>query len=82
MPGRLRTLSGEDVVRILANVGFELVSQRGSHVKLRRVTAGGQKQTLHIPLHKELRRGTLRAIFLQASVYVPETDLRPYFHSG
>ncbi len=81
MPGKLRALSGEDVVHILANLGFELVRQRGSHVKLRRITASGQKQTLHIPLHKELRRGTLRAIFQQASAYMPEIDLRAYFYS-
>ena len=81
MPGKLRVLSGEDLVRILATLGFEHISQRGSHVKLRRITASGQKQSLHIPLHKELRRGTLLAIFRQASAYMPDTDLRTRFYS-
>ena len=81
MPGRFRRLSGQDVVGILAEFGFEVVSQRGSHVKLRRLSSAGQKQTLHIPLHTELRRGTLSAIFQQASAYLPEADLRPYFYS-
>lgn len=81
MPAKLRSLSGRHVVRILADFGFELIAQRGHHVKLRRVLPSGQKQTLHIPLHKELRRGTLRAIFQQASAYVSDTDLRPYFYS-
>ena len=81
MPGRLRSLSGQDVVRILAQFGFELVGQRGSHVKLRRVTSAGTKQTLHIPLHGELRRGTLRAIVQQASAYVPDADLQTCFYA-
>lgn len=80
MPGRLRRLSGQDVVRVLGEFGFEVVSQRGSHVKLRRMAAAGGKQTLHIPLDRELRRGTLRAIFRQASAYVPATDLHPHFY--
>ncbi len=80
MPGSLRGLSGEDVVRILREFGFETVGQRGSHVKLRRITTAGRKQMLHIPLHRELRRGTLHAIFRQASEYAPEADLRPHFY--
>ena len=46
---RLRRLSGREVVRILARFGFTVHSQRGSHVKLRRVTSEGRKQTLTIP---------------------------------
>lgn len=80
MPAKLRTLSGDDLVHILARFGFETVSQRGSHVKLRRILSDGSKQTLHLPLHKELRKGTLRAIYVQASRYVPEDELRPYFY--
>lgn len=79
MPGKLRSLSGEDVVRILARFGFQLISQRGSHAKLRRIASGGHKQTLHLPLHSELRRGTLHAIYQQALMYIPDADLRPHF---
>jgi predicted RNA binding protein YcfA (HicA-like mRNA interferase family) len=81
VPGKLRTLSGEDVVRILAGFGFEFVGRRGSHAKLRRVTSEGRRQTLHLPLHEELRKGTLRAIFQQAAMYIPEQDLRPHFYT-
>jgi len=80
MPGKLRRLSGQDVVRILGEFGFETVGRRGSHVKLRRITIEGRKQTLHLPLHRELRRGTLHAILRQASEYLPEADLRSYFY--
>jgi hypothetical protein len=50
-------------------------------VKLRRMVAGGQKQTLTIPAHAELDVGTLKAIIRQATRYIPETELRPHFYS-
>ncbi|MEX2724783.1 MAG: type II toxin-antitoxin system HicA family toxin [Candidatus Freyarchaeota archaeon] len=77
---KLKVLGGKDVVKILSLFGFEIVSQRGSHVKLRRVLSDGTKQTLTIPLHKELDKGTLKAIYRQALRYVPEQDLRPHFY--
>ncbi len=50
-------------------------------MKLRREAAGGFKQTLTIPDHPELDRGTIRAIYRQALRYVPETDLKPHFYA-
>jgi predicted RNA binding protein YcfA (HicA-like mRNA interferase family) len=82
VPGRLRALSGADVVRALSRFGFLEVKQTGSHAKLRRQGPFGEVQTLHVPLHRELRLGTLRAIFRQASEYLSPDDLRPYFYSG
>jgi predicted RNA binding protein YcfA (HicA-like mRNA interferase family) len=82
MPGRLRRLSGREVMAILCEFGFERISQKGSHAKLRRVGIDGASQTLVIPLHDELDTGTLRAIVRQASRYIPESDLRPHFYSG
>lgn len=79
MPGKLRPLSGPDVAEILSSFGFCFVSQKGSHVKLRRVTSNGQRQTLNIPMHRELRSGTLRAIVRQASQYITEDQLRQRF---
>ncbi|RKY57587.1 MAG: type II toxin-antitoxin system HicA family toxin [Candidatus Latescibacterota bacterium] len=77
---KLKILSGREVVGIFSHFGFEVVSQRGSHVKLRRTLPDGTKQSLTIPLHEELDRGTLRAIFRQALRYIPEEELRPYFY--
>jgi len=48
---KLRTLSGQDLLRIFAGFGVEPASQRGSYMKLRRVLAGGIRQTLTIVLH-------------------------------
>jgi len=73
-----RRLSGDEIIAILTTFGFSIHSQRGSHVKLRRLTQTGEKQTLTLPRHKELDAGTIRAIFHQASRYIPEDQLRPY----
>ncbi len=77
---RLRPLSGDEVIAILLTCGFAIHSQRGSHVKLKRATKG-VVQTLTIPKHRELDRGTLRAIFRQAVRFVPEDQLRDHFYS-
>jgi len=77
---KLRSLSGKEVIRILLRFGFEIASQRGSHVKLRRFLPDGTKQTLTIPLHEDLDRGTIRAIFRQALRYIPEEELKPHFY--
>ena len=78
MSPRLKGLSGKEVIAILTRFGFEIHSQRGSHVKLRRVSAGG-KETLTIVAHAQMDAGTLRAVFRQASRYIPADELRPYF---
>lgn len=80
MPEKLRRLSGDDVVKILTSFGFGVTGHRGSHIKLKRSTKG-VKQTLTIPRHRELDKGTLRAIFRQACRYIDESDLRPHFYS-
>ena len=77
---RLKVLSGEDVIKILESFGFAIISQRGSHVKLRRII-NKFHQNLTIPNHKELDKGTLRAIFNQASKYISESELMPHFYN-
>jgi predicted RNA binding protein YcfA (HicA-like mRNA interferase family) len=68
-------------VAILRKFGFEMVSQRGSHLKLRRIGSGGQSETLTIPNHPELDTGTCRAILRQASRFVPSAELVPFFYT-
>ncbi|MEK7445645.1 MAG: type II toxin-antitoxin system HicA family toxin [candidate division NC10 bacterium] len=38
---KLRRLSGAEIIAILGGFGFTVHSQRGSHVKLRRVSPDG-----------------------------------------
>ena len=77
---RLKVLSGEEVIKTLEFFGFKTISQKGSHVKLRRVI-GDKHQTLTIPNHEELDKGTLKAIFNQASKYILETELTTHFYN-
>ncbi|MEM2913453.1 MAG: type II toxin-antitoxin system HicA family toxin [Candidatus Bathyarchaeia archaeon] len=60
---KLKVLSGKDLLKIFSKFGFQALSQRGSHVKLRRTLKDGAKQILTIPIHEELDKGTLKAIF-------------------
>lgn len=76
---RLRVLSGKEVIKILELFGFEIVSSKGSHVKLRRVS-NGERQVLTWPNHKDLDKVTIRAIYNQASKYIHFEDLRRHFY--
>ncbi|MGC9969258.1 MAG: type II toxin-antitoxin system HicA family toxin [Bryobacteraceae bacterium] len=40
---------------------------------------GGRSQTLTVPNHDEIDRGTLHAIYRQASRFIPDSELRPKF---
>ncbi|MEM8832421.1 MAG: type II toxin-antitoxin system HicA family toxin [Cyanobacteria bacterium P01_G01_bin.19] len=76
---KLKRLSGTEIIAILEKFGFKIHSQRGSHVKLRRISTSG-KETLTVPNHRQLDTGTCRAIYRQACRYIPESDLYPYFY--
>lgn len=76
---RLKRLSGSEVIKILQKFGFQVHSQRGDHVKMRRLSEIG-KETLTIPKHKHLDTGTCRAILKQASQYIPLSELAQYFY--
>ena len=69
----IRVLSGKQTRRILEDNGFVFVSQRGSHVKLRKQIEGmegGETVTLTVivPDHKELRPGTLGSVISQSGL--------------
>jgi len=60
---RLPIASGADVIRALERLGFERVRQRGGHVILRRGNIG-----CVVPLHREVKTGTLAGLLRQAAV--------------
>jgi predicted RNA binding protein YcfA (HicA-like mRNA interferase family) len=63
-----KTFSGKRAIQILTcEFGFSFVSQKGSHVKLRR-KSNGKIFTTIVPIHKELARGTLLGILELAGV--------------
>lgn len=66
---KLPSLSGRACVKALERAGFVVKRQEGSHVILRRAQPFAQ---LVVPDHKELDRGTLRAVIRQADLTVEE----------
>ena len=78
---RLKRLTSRELLRILGDFGFEIVSIRCSHAKLVRATASGERQVLTVPVHSQLQIGTVRAIYRQASRLIPEEELRSNFFS-
>jgi predicted RNA binding protein YcfA (HicA-like mRNA interferase family) len=56
-----RDLSGDELVRALRRLGYEVTRQTGSHVRLAS-RSGGKEHHITIPLHKQLRVGTLAQI--------------------
>ena len=66
---KLPRVSGQECVQALERVGFLFRRQEGSHIILRRQEPFAQ---LVVPDHKELDRGTLRAIIRQAGLTAGE----------
>ncbi|MCX8492392.1 MAG: type II toxin-antitoxin system HicA family toxin [Cyclobacteriaceae bacterium] len=68
---KLPVLSGKEIIKALAKMGFEEIRQKGSHVILKKQKATGEAGCV-VPLHKEVALGTLKGILKQASVSVEE----------
>ena len=63
--GKLRVLSGEEVCAILTRHGFARVRKRGSHVVMQKKLPA-TTVTVPVPIHSELRVGTLQSIIRQS----------------
>ena len=55
-----RDLSGNDLVKALGRVGYQVTRQTGSHIRLTRNSSGSHHVT--VPAHDPLKVGTLAAI--------------------
>ena len=70
MPKLPRT-SSKEAIRALERLGFEQVRQTGSHVVIKKETEDGEIGCI-VPVHRELKVGTLSGILKQAQVTVEE----------
>lgn len=66
----LPRISGRNVVKALAKVGYEKDRQTGSHIILRQIEHPHRRVV--IPDHKEIAKGTLRAVIQQTGLTVQE----------
>jgi predicted RNA binding protein YcfA (HicA-like mRNA interferase family) len=60
---KLPHLSGSEIVRALERLGFVQARQKGSHVVLKRGSIG-----CVVPMHREVKIGTLAGVLRQAGV--------------
>ncbi len=73
---KIRVISGKKLIKIFEDFGFEIVSQKGSHIKMAR---GGE--VLVIPNHSSIAKGTLKEIYSQALEFISGADLRKIFYT-
>lgn len=64
---KLPHVSGAAVIRALERLGFEKARQSGSHVIMRRGSKG-----CVVPLHSEVKVGTLAGVLRQAEISADE----------
>jgi len=67
---RLPVVSGRELVRVLERSGYVMDRQKGSHMILRHTQPPFRRVT--VPDHKELAKGTLRAILRSTGLTVDE----------
>ncbi len=67
---KLPSVSGLEVVKALSKNGYEVDHQTGSHIILRQIDYPHRRIT--VPNHKEIAKGTLRAIVRQCGLTVDE----------
>lgn len=67
---KLPLLSANELIKVLSKIGYQTDHQTGSHIILRNVNYPFRRLT--IPNHKEIAKGTLRAIIRQAGLSLEE----------
>ncbi len=68
---KLPRISGKDTANILKKKGFVAVRQKGDHLRLEKNTVE-KTIKLTVPLHKELKKGTLNRIIKDAELTLEE----------
>jgi len=66
----LPRISGRDAVSAFRKLGYEVDRQKGSHIILRHHEAPFRRLT--VPDHREIAKGTLRALIREAGITVEE----------
>lgn len=67
---KLPLISGIEAIKALNKIGYKMDHQTGSHIILRQEKEPHRRLT--VPNHKELAKGTLRAIIRQSGLTVEE----------
>lgn len=65
---RLPQVSGRRLIRLLQSLGYEVVRQKGSHIRLQKRSALGE-HNITVPDHKALAKGTLNDILSKVGLW-------------
>jgi predicted RNA binding protein YcfA (HicA-like mRNA interferase family) len=60
-----RGVAAERLIRALETIGYMVIRQKGSHVRLRH--QGPPSHTITVPLHNPLKTGTLHGILTEVA---------------
>jgi predicted RNA binding protein YcfA (HicA-like mRNA interferase family) len=66
MGSKYPILTPDEIIRALSKLGFQKISQKGSHAKYKNDIS--PVKTVIIPMHSEIARGTLKSILDQAGI--------------
>jgi len=64
-----KTFSGKNIVKVLRRKGFVVDHQRGSHIFMHNLE---KNISVVVPLHKEIKKGTLSNIIKKAGLTIDE----------
>lgn len=67
---KLPVVSGAEILKALAKIGYQFDHQRGRHIVLRQPFEPFRRVT--VPNHKEIAKGTLRKILREVGLTVEE----------
>lgn len=66
---KLPIISGKDAIKVFEKIGYKVVRQKGSHIRLRNDSNQFHKP-ITIPNHKELKLGLLRMLIKDANLTI------------
>ena len=76
MPNKLPSVSSKKILSLFKKNGYEIVRQKGSHIRLEKVTPAGTHK-ITIPNHDPIAKGMLNDILNKLSVWnqIPKKNL-------
>ena len=76
MSPKLPVVSGKKVIQVLSYLGYHVVRQRGSHIRLTKSTSVGDHH-ITVPNHKTIAKGTLNDVLTKVALWnnIPKNEL-------
>jgi len=68
MSEKLPVVSGKELIKMMSSLGYAIVRQRGSHIRLERKSPAGTHK-ITVPDHREISDHTLNGILSSISIW-------------